>query len=93
LKRDVMAVAVASVSMSLRPWADWRGLLQCPFDGREFGFHVVNAATLHFHLVLLPPDLDLLPFDDAPLFFEFLANRVPIRLNHSASSRKAPYRS
>src|SRR4029077_18639503 len=27
--------------------------LQCPFDGREFGLHVANAAALHFCLVLI----------------------------------------
>jgi hypothetical protein len=95
LKSDVPAVAVPVaipvpvVGTSLHTWDGLRGSLKCAFNGREFGLHVANPAALHFYLVLLAPYLGLLPFDDASLFFEFLAKRVPITLNHSASSRKA----
>jgi len=52
------------------------GSLKRDPDGRELGLQVGHAPALHFELVPLAQDLDLLLLDQTALFFNLRADTV-----------------
>jgi hypothetical protein len=72
-------VAVAVAGDSLRRVEGGSGSLKCDFDGLELALQVSQVPALHFELVPLAQDLDLLLLDETALFFYLRAFNVLAR--------------